>query len=69
MPHNETSKQEKVKRHLQRGKSITGLQAIERFDVYRLSSIINRLRKSPHFMNIKTSLVGDTNYAKYSLIK
>lgn len=67
MPHKTISKQEEVKRHLQRGKSITGLQAIEKFDVYRLSSIINRLRKSG--MEIRTSLMGETNYAKYHLVK
>jgi hypothetical protein len=38
------SKHQEIRQHLQRGESITGLQAIDLYHVYRLSSVINRLR-------------------------
>lgn len=64
-----TSKKELIKRHLETGASITGLQSIDRFKLYRLSSAINRLRNSG--MNIETIMVDDGNgvrYAVYQLV-
>jgi len=62
------SKAQKILAHLQK-KSITGLQALDLYGVYRLSSVINRFRKKGH--NIKTEMINkaEETYAKYTLIK
>ena len=61
------SKHNEIRNHLKRGESITGLQAIDLYSVYRLSSVINRLRKEG--LNIETSMIqasdGKTVFAKY----
>jgi len=63
------SKIARVKRHLLSGASITGLQAIKWFGLYRLAPAISRLRAKG--MNIKTEMVtiyGST-FARYSIKK
>ena len=60
------SKQNDIEKHLLTGQSITGLQAIDIFSVYRLSSVILRLRNKGH--NIKTDMIESENgtiYGKY----
>lgn len=61
------SKQEEIEKHLLSGQSITGLQAIDLFKVYRLSSVINRLRRKS--IPIETTMIlsddGETLFAKY----
>lgn len=57
-----------IKNHLREGRYITGLIAMQIFGVYRLSSVINRLRNEG--MDIKTEMVSTqsgTTYAKYYL--
>jgi hypothetical protein len=64
------SKHQEIKEHLQQGHTITGLTAMALFNVYRLSSVIHRLRNDG--MKIKTTMVttpsGDT-FARYELAK
>ena len=50
-----------IKRRLLKGYSITGRQAMTIFNVYRLSSVIHRLRNEG--LNIKNNMAG--NYATY----
>jgi hypothetical protein len=61
------SKHAEIRKHLQAGHSLTGLEAIDLYQVYRLSSVINRLRKEG--LEIETSMItandGKTIYAKY----
>ncbi len=61
------SKQAEIRQHLQAGHSLTGLEAIDLYQVYRLSSVINRLRKEG--LEIETSMItssdGRTIFAKY----
>jgi hypothetical protein len=61
------SKHQEIRQHLQRGESITGLQAIDLYHVYRLSSVINRLRNEG--LEIETTMItasdGKTIFAKY----
>ena len=61
------SKHAEIRKHLQAGHSLTGLEAIDRYQVYRLSSVINRLRKEG--LEIETSMItasdGKTIFAKY----
>lgn len=56
-----------ILQHLRRTGSITPLQALEKYHVYRLSSVIHRLRKEG--WKIKTVMVkapySDVEFAKY----
>jgi hypothetical protein len=62
------SKHKEIKNHLLKGETITGLQAIDLFGVYRLSSVINRLRNRDG-LEVETTMVtetdGKTIFAKY----
>lgn len=62
------TKHSQIKEHLLSGQPITGLTAIELYGVYRLSSVINRLREREK-LPIKTVMVntrdGQTAFAKY----
>ena len=60
------SKHNQIKAHLQSGRAISGLGALNVYGVYRLSSVINRLRNEG--MKIKTTIVKDVQYAFYSII-
>ena len=58
-----------IKTHLDKGRSINPLQALQWFGVYRLSAVIFNLRKT---MNIETTRVKSNNgnsYAVYKKIK
>ena len=61
------SKHSEIRKHLQAGHSLTGLEAIDLYRVYRLSSVINRLRREG--LEIQTSMItasdGTTIFAKY----
>lgn len=61
------SKHDEIRQHLKAGQTITGIQALNQFGVYRLSSIINRLRKEQ--LEIETSMIqgsdGKSVFAKY----
>jgi hypothetical protein len=61
------SKHAEIRKHLQSGNSLTGLEAIDLYRVYRLSSVINRLRREG--LEIQTSMItasdGTTIFAKY----
>jgi hypothetical protein len=51
------SKTEQIKQHLLAGQTITGHQALLNFGVYRLSSVINRLRNRG--IEIETVMIED----------
>ena len=61
------SKHAAIRKHLLDGHSLTGLEAIDLYQVYRLSSVINRLRKEG--LKIETSMItasdGKIIFAKY----
>lgn len=66
-PQKTPSKAQRVRQHILSGRTITGKQALERYGLYRLSSVIFRLRKEGHpIQTISISENGDT-YAKYKL--
>lgn len=62
------SKHNQIRDHLLSGEPITGLTALELYGVYRLSSVINRLRNNDR-IPIKTVIVnssdGQSVFAKY----
>ena len=62
-----TSRSSKLLKHMLRGQTINGRQALQRFGIYRLSAIIHNWRKKG--FNIETNMVtrsGNT-YAVYAL--
>ena len=61
------SKQDRVLAHLKAGKTLTGLEAIELFNLYRLSSAIENLRFDG--WQIETEMVKgkDSRYGRYKL--
>lgn len=63
------SKAREIEKHLLAGNSITGLQALNEFGVYRLSSVINRLRKKGHKIVTDMIFYGDSEYADYFIPK
>jgi hypothetical protein len=62
------SKHDQIREHLLSGEPITGITALELYGVYRLSSVINRLRNNDR-IPIKTVMItasdGQTVFAKY----
>ena len=60
---------EQIERHLLSGNTLTGLQAIDLFKVYRLSSVIKRLRdKGLDIETVKKSN-GSKEYGEYRIAK
>jgi len=61
----------KIKTHLQSGRTITPIDALEMYGCFRLAAIVHNLRDEDE-MNIRTDLVTNrygTKYAKYILVK
>ncbi len=58
----------KLEKHLKQGKSVTGLQALNWWRLYRLSDAIHKLRRKG--LNIKTTMVkrGNKEYARYEAL-
>lgn len=66
---NSTGKYDLLRNHLRSGRSITGIQALKLYGIYRLSSAINRFRNSG--MNIRTVMQKDlfgNEFAEYILL-
>jgi hypothetical protein len=61
---NTTSKAKEIEKHLKTGRSISGLQAIAMYRVYRLSSVIHKLRKKGY--KIKTTMIENEEGIKYA---
>lgn len=59
------SKHSQIREHLLSGHHITGLIALNQYGVYRLSSVINRLRNEGIPIITKIVHVGNYSYAKY----
>ena len=67
------SKHQKIKEHLQSGRSITSWQAIQEYNVTRLASIIFYLKKEGLLIETKNITEKNSNgetvkYAKYKLL-
>lgn len=65
------SKHKLIKQYLLNGNELSGLSALNLFNVYRLSSVINRLRNEG--LDIKTRMIQDDEsdvfYAIYFINK
>ncbi|MBY4725724.1 MULTISPECIES: helix-turn-helix domain-containing protein [Burkholderia] len=69
-PFKKKSGVEKVQQYLESGRSITALEALSNFGLFRLASAIGVLRKRG--LNIETDTKQDPNgktYARYTLVK
>ena len=57
------SQQTDVLKHLKSGCSITPWQTLNRYECFRLASVIHRLRDKGH--KIETRIVGEPRHAMY----
>ena len=64
-----TSHQTQVLSHLKQGKTLSQAEAINRFGCYRLSAVVERLRKQGHDIvtHNEPNLNGKGNHARYEL--
>lgn len=62
------TKKDKVKNWLNDGKSITGLEALKLFGLYRLSDAIFKLRKEGMKIKSEDVTIKGATFAKYSLL-
>ncbi|MHA3115702.1 DNA-binding protein [Acinetobacter sp. ANC 4635] len=64
-----TSHQTQVLNHLKQGKTISQAEAIYHFNCYRLSAVIQRLRKQGHDIvtHNESNLNGKGTHARYEL--
>lgn len=63
------SQTQMIYRHLKKGQTITPLVAWTRYGCYRLSSVINRLRKKGHDITTTIRKKGSSLWAVYRLSK
>ena len=61
------SQEEMILQHLKEGKAITSLDALRRFNCFRLSDRIFRLRKEGHEIITTNITKGGKTFAEYSL--
>jgi len=66
-PRKPLSKADKVRRHILGGGTITGKQAYLKFGLYRLSSVIHRMRQEGHPINTISITQNGETFAKYKL--
>jgi DNA polymerase III delta subunit len=58
-----------IYKHLRKSKTITPLVAWTQYGCYRLSSVINRLRKNGHDITTTIKKQGSSSWAVYKLSK
>ncbi len=68
-PRKPLTKYDKVRRHILSGKAITGKQALDRFGLYRLSSLIHKMRSEGHEILTIQITENGTTFAKYKIAK
>lgn len=64
-----TNHQTQVLVHLKSGKTLSQAEAIYHFDCYRLSAVVERLRKQGHDIvtHVEPNLNGKGTHARYEL--
>ena len=67
MKKNPNTAMSKIERHLRKGKTITPMEALVVFGVFRLASIVHRLRQRG--LAIETILKNDENGHQYASYK
>lgn len=65
------TKIEQLKQHLLRGRKITNRESVERFNYFRLSDGVHKLRKAPYFLPIRKDWASSktARWAVYSIEK
>lgn len=61
------SKADKLLRHLKRGGSITGKTSLNRFGIYRLSSVIHRFRRAGLSISTEKVTQNGVEFACYKI--
>ncbi len=61
------SQNQAIKNHLQKGKSLTPLQALDKFNCWALSSRISNLRAEGLNVKVEYIIKGGKHFAKYYL--
>ena len=64
-----TNHQTKVLAHLKSGKTLSQAEAIQHFDCFRLSAVVERLRKQGYDIvtHVEPNLNGKGTHARYEL--
>ena len=65
MPRKQSQK-ERILQHLKEGNSITGLEALNLFDCFRLADVIFKLKADGHEFKTETVNEDGKSFAKYS---
>lgn len=65
----EDSQDDMVLAHLKRGRTLTPLEALDRFNCFRLGARIHTLKGLGHDINSTLIRVGDKRVAQYSLAR
>jgi len=63
----QSSQRQSIFRHLQKGFSITPLEALNKFGCFRLAAVIHTLRKKGHHITTDFVVKGDKHFASYKL--
>ena len=58
---------EQILRHLQTGRSVSPLQALDRFGCFRLAARIHQLRERGHKIEVHRIRVGAKHFCSYLL--
>ena len=67
---NKTQSQNKsILNHLESGKTITAIEALNKFDCFRLAARIKNLRDSGHVINTTPVINNGKIFAQYNLTK
>ena len=68
---NKTTQDQTILDHLQQGKTITPMDAVKYYDIYRLSANIERLRKAGYDIvtHYERNKSGIGRHARYELVK
>lgn len=57
----------RVLRHLQTGRGLSSLSALDRFGIFRLAARVHSLRKCGHKIETRMIKVGEKRFARYVL--
>ena len=64
---NQPSKEQRIFRHLKKGRKITQRIAIRKFDHYRLAVVINRIRNAGHYIETMMRIENGCRFAEYRM--
>ena len=65
------TQEQQVLNHLKQGKTITPMDAVKYYDIYRLSAVVLKLRKAGHHIirHDERNYSGKGTHARYELVQ